>query len=231
MKIRIKFSKYGALKFIGHLDVMRYFQKLIRRSKIPVAYSTGLSPHQVMSFALPLGIGLTSEGEYLDIEITEAISSKAALLAMNENTVEGIEILSFKQLDDSAENAMSSVKAADYLIEFRENMQPDIDLNNQFKAFISQNKIEILKTTKKSERIVDIKPFIYRYDINKNSIKLRLCCGSVDNTKPELVMEAFYNYLSIPFDEYALLIKRLDLLTGQYPSFISLNDIGEDIDE
>ena len=68
MKLRIKFSKHGVLKFIGHLDVMRYFQKAIRRAGIDICYSSGFSPHQVMSFAAPLGVGLESNGEYMDIE-------------------------------------------------------------------------------------------------------------------------------------------------------------------
>ena len=67
MKVRIKFSKTGALKYIGHLDVMRYFQKLMRRADIPIAYSEGFSPHQIMSFAMPLGIGDESIAEYVDI--------------------------------------------------------------------------------------------------------------------------------------------------------------------
>lgn len=54
MKVRVKFAKYGCMKFIGHLDVMRFFQKAIRRAGIDVAYSTGYSPHQIMSFASPL---------------------------------------------------------------------------------------------------------------------------------------------------------------------------------
>ena len=69
MKVRIKFAKSGAMRFIGHLDVMRFFQKAIRRAGIDVAYSEGFSPHQIMSFAAPLGVGLTSNGEYLDIEV------------------------------------------------------------------------------------------------------------------------------------------------------------------
>lgn len=56
------------MKFIGHLDTMRYFQKAMRRADIDIAYSTGFSPHQIMSFAAPLGVGITSDGEYLDIE-------------------------------------------------------------------------------------------------------------------------------------------------------------------
>ena len=69
MKIRIKVRKYGVMKFIGHLDMMRYFQKAMRRAEIDIAYSEGFSPHQIMSFAAPLGVGITSDGEYLDIEV------------------------------------------------------------------------------------------------------------------------------------------------------------------
>ena len=72
MKVRIRFAKYGALKFIGHLDVMRYFQKAIRRADLPIAYSEGFSPHQIMSFAAPLSVGHTSEGEYLHAPFTGA---------------------------------------------------------------------------------------------------------------------------------------------------------------
>ena len=54
MRLRVKFSKHGALRFIGHLDVMRYFQKAIRRADIDIAYSEGFSPHQIMTFAAPL---------------------------------------------------------------------------------------------------------------------------------------------------------------------------------
>ena len=69
MKLRIKFRKYGPVRFIGHLDVMRFFQKANRRAELDVAYTGGFSPHQIMSFAAPLGVGLTSNGEYMDLEV------------------------------------------------------------------------------------------------------------------------------------------------------------------
>ena len=69
MKIRIKFSKQGNLRFVGHLDMMRYFQKANRRAELPIAYSEGFSPHQIMSFAAPLGMGLEGLAEYFDIRI------------------------------------------------------------------------------------------------------------------------------------------------------------------
>ena len=49
MKVRIKFTKEGPMKFVGHLDTMRYFQKAIRRAELPIAFSGGYSPHMIMS--------------------------------------------------------------------------------------------------------------------------------------------------------------------------------------
>ena len=76
MKARIKFRKNGVMKFIGHLDIMRYFQKAIRRAEIPIAFTSGYSPHMIMSFANPLGVGLTSDGEYFDIELPSQSPAK-----------------------------------------------------------------------------------------------------------------------------------------------------------
>ena len=116
MKIRIKFSKQGATKYIGHLDLMRYFQKAMRRADIAIRYSEGFSPHQIMSFAAPLGLGLTGSGEYLDIEVTAASSSAEMEERLNAVMAEDIKILSCKRLLDDAANAMSLVAACDYTV-------------------------------------------------------------------------------------------------------------------
>lgn len=227
MKVRIKFKKQGPLKFIGHLDIMRFFQKLMKRAGIPIAYSNGMSPHQIMSFALPLGIGDESVGEYLDIELTESVKSTTAVKSLNAASVPGIEIISFKELEDNAVNAMASVSAADYSIKFR-NMPTD-SLETRFNEFINRESIEVVKKTKKNESEIDIKPFIFKYSANDSEIKIRVKCGSVDNIKPELVMKAFYEFLGLDFNEFNLLITRIDLLTGGEDDFISLNDVGREI--
>ena len=71
---------------------MRYFQKAMRRADIDICYSEGFSPHQIMSFAAPLGVGITSDGEYLDIEVHESKSTKEAMADLNATMVEGVEI-------------------------------------------------------------------------------------------------------------------------------------------
>ena len=114
MKIRIKFEKTGCMKFVGHLDIMRYFQKVMRRADVDIMYSEGFSPHQKMSFAAPLGVGLTSTGEYFDIEVHTTDSSEEMIRRMNETNVDGIKVSSYRLLDDNTKTAMSIVAAADY---------------------------------------------------------------------------------------------------------------------
>ena len=117
MKARIKFRKYGVMKFIGHLDVMRYFQKAMRRADIPIAFTKGFSPHMIMSFANPLGVGLTSDGEYFDIELIRPLASRDAIQRLNAVMADGIEIINFVQIpEDKKSTGMSIIEAADYLV-------------------------------------------------------------------------------------------------------------------
>ena len=89
--------------------MMRYFQKAMRRAEIDMCYSEGFSPHQIMSFAAPLGVGITSDGEYLDIEVHQSPSTEEALRILNETMVEGVEITGYAKLADDARTAMSIV--------------------------------------------------------------------------------------------------------------------------
>ena len=127
MKVRIKFSKEGPVKFVGHLDTMRYFQKAIRRANLPVAFSGGYSPHMIMSFAAPLGVGTESLGEYFDLELTETVPTDEITHRLDAAMVEGVHVISARQVEDGkAGKAMSLVAAADYYVEFRPGKEPDI---------------------------------------------------------------------------------------------------------
>ncbi|MBP5385701.1 MAG: DUF2344 domain-containing protein [Lachnospiraceae bacterium] len=227
MRVRMKFSKTGSVKYIGHLDIMRYFQKLMRRSGIPIAYSAGMSPHQIMSFALPLGIGDESLGEYADIELTRSVISTEALNILDAQSVPGIKILSFKMLPDGALNAMASVEAADYEIVLQNNRIPD--LASKLSSFMEQEQILTIKKTKKSEREIDLKQFVFHYESTDDTILVRLKCGSVDNTKPELFMDTFLAYCGLSCSDSDLLIRRIVLYTVVNDTFVSLDDIGENI--
>lgn len=216
MRIRIKFSKHGVLRFIGHLDVMRYFQKAIRRAGIDISYTTGFSPHQIMSFAAPLGVGLESNGEYMDIEVNALTSSKGLTDALNKQMTDGIKVLEARLLPDSAGNAMASVAAARYTIAFREQYQPGFLTESVIEDFLGQDEIIVTKKTKKSESTFDMKPYIYMcsYNEENNAISLTVDASSAGNIKPALVIKALYDYKNQAFHEFGLLITREETYTN-----------------
>lgn len=233
MKLRIKFSKQGPVKFVGHLDIMRYFQKAMRRADIDIKYSEGFSPHQVMSFAAPLGVGLTSNGEYMDIEVNSMTDCQTLMDQLNGTMAEGIKVTDCRLLDDKAKNAMSLVAAADYTLTFREGKEPE-DVEAFFKGlleFISQEQILTIKKTKKGEREVDLKASIHELSVKDGIIFMKVSAGSADNLKPELVMERYYQWRGQECPEFAFHIQREEVYgnTGdeENPVLVPLGLIGE----
>ena len=218
MNIRIKFQKYGVMKFIGHLDMMRYFQKAIRRAGIDIAYSGGYSPHQIMSFAAPLGVGVTSDGEYFDIEVNSSRSSLKSLDALNQVMVEGVSILEYRRLPDTARSSMSLVAAADYIVYVKPGYEPDVhslqELSQQVQQYYEmQPEILITKQTKKSQLEMNLKGLIYEMKglnlkdftlrdgpLPEYGLFLKVSTGSSDNVKPELVLEDFCKFCGIAYN-------------------------------
>ena len=233
MKARIKFRKYGVLRFIGHLDVMRFFQKLMRRADIPIAFTGGYSPHMIMSFASPLGIGLTSDGEYLDIELTAPVDSREAVKRMNKECVEGIEILSIRRISDEKKmTGMTILAAADYLISVKKGALPE-NWKEAFADFMAQREICVIKQTKRSEREEDIRPLIFRWEIQGENIWLQLAAGSRNNLKPDLVMDTFLSVCAIPEDSVSFAYHRLEMYADKGKdgerNLVSLESLGQEI--
>lgn len=210
MKVRIKFSKEGPVRFIGHLDIMRYFQKAIRRAGIDIAYSTGFSPHQIMSFASPLSVGHESCGEYFDVELNSITDTEDIKMHLNRTMAEGIQILQVAVLDETEGNAMASVAAADYLISFRDSVSLPDDWKEKLTAFYKKDKIPVIKKTKKGEREIDLKETIYQLEIREDQVYMLLDAGSGSNMKPGFVLETFCTAENISLPEYPFRVRRLE---------------------
>lgn len=213
MKLRVKFKKYGPIRFIGHLDVMRFFQKAIRRAQIDIAYSSGFSPHQIMSFAAPLGVGLESNGEYMDIEANSILSCEDVKSRLNAASVPGIEVTSVKILPEKAGNAMASVAAASYTVRFREGREPECNISEALPVFLSKEQILMTKETKKGSREVDLKPGIYELTWQNDSFSMLVDASSAGNIKPSQIIEALLSDNGETLQENALLITREDTFT------------------
>lgn len=234
MKVRVKFEKYGIMKFIGHLDVMRYFQKTIRRAGIDIAYSEGMSPHMIMSFAAPLGVGLTSVAEYMDIELRTPISSAEAISALNDVGVDGIRVTGFYEVPDGKANkAMTLVAAADYQLRFRKGYEPEGDWQSGISHFYAQEHILVMKKTKKSEKEIDLRPLIYEMKVNAGTVFMKLSAGSVSNIKPELVMDTYMKTLGREPAPFAYEIHRCEVYAdtgnGEKRNLVPLGELGEEI--
>lgn len=232
MRVRIKFSKHGVVKFIGHLDFMRYFQKAIRRAGIDVAYSSGFSPHQIMSFASPLGVGHCSNGDYFDIEVHSHQGREDMLERLNQAMVPGVVVENVVALDEKAGNAMASVAAAGYTLEWKEGYEIPSDLENAVIRFWEQSAIMVTKQTKKSTLELDLKPGIYDMRAKGNSIYILVDASSSGNIKPALLLEAFYHFLGKEFEPMAIQITREETYTdigkNGKKKLVPLDAVGED---
>lgn len=259
MKIRIKFKKHGTMKFIGHLDVMRYFQKAIRRSGVDICYSGGFSPHQVMSFAAPLGVGITSNGEYVDIEVQGTEDSESMVCRLNQVMSEGFEIVSYRELPDTAGNAMSIVAAADYRVAFRPGYEPEgMTAEDWFRGlvdFYGQPQVIVTKKTKRGQAELDIKPLVYELYLDRweeggqeegtsphekdwPALFMKISTGSSSNIKPDLVLDAYYTHLGLERPDFAYLVQREEVYADMAMDaqkekgsheFVSLEQLGQEI--
>ena len=227
MKIRIKFSKTGHMRYIGHLDIMRYFQKLMRRAEVDIKYSEGFSPHQIMSFAQPLGLGDTSEGEYGDIEVGVSEGSKEMLRRLNEKSCDEIQALRYVRIADETRrsNAMSLVAAADYRIFFRRETPDAAALH----ALLSQKEILVKRRTKTKETEADLRPMIFDWALEGRSLWVRLAAGSAANCKPDTLMEAYDRFRGAAPPPFACHFHRLEMYARQEENFIPLYQLGEEL--
>ncbi len=185
---RITFSKYDRAVFISHLDLMRTMQRAFKRADLPIWYTQGFNPHAYIMFPLALSLGISSDVEIMDASLTEDITCDDVTKRLNSALPTGLKIIKTAL----PVNKHTAIKKAEYEI-ILSAAQRD------FNEFISREKIEIKKKTKKSsEKLIDIKPDIELLGINTKdeeiSICVRLPAGCGLNINPSVLLEAFSEF-------------------------------------
>ncbi len=234
MRLRVKFTKTGSMSLISHLDMMRYFQKALRRAEADVSLSEGFSPHMQMSFALPLSLGMESKGEYFDVDMNSVSSTEELKERLNEQMCPEITVLSVKSIpQDKANKCMSQVAAADYTVRLTKadgsSLCSGDELSEHAAAFMEQKEIRILKKTKRHEEEADIRPFIYSFEAKEDRLTMRLRAGSVNHVKCEAVVRKFVEFTGGDFDTLKCEMCRDDLLAETEKGFEPLDQIGEEL--
>lgn len=208
MNIRLKFTKGNEVKYISHLDLMRVFQRAIRRTGIPISYSAGFNPHQEISFGAPLSLGVTSNAEYVDFKLAEAMDVQEIKKRLNSSLPDGIWILDGIRMGDSPKSAMSVVTHARYKIRVNIDNVDVEALKKSIEDFSAQESIKVMKEQPKKGfelKEIDIKPMIISMKLyeSKDTIHIIECLllsGSKGNLKPELLMMAFKEFTDYNID-------------------------------
>ncbi len=163
-RIRARYMRGEELKFISHLDLARTFERALNRGEIPAAYSEGFHPHPKISIAAPLAVGVTSEDEYADFDLSRDMSAEEFRERMNRSLPSGLSILDAKKVDVGGESLMSGIARADYVVSFvlasgEERLRDFVE-----KALLA-DKLMIEKDTNKGAKLVDIRPLIYGLEV------------------------------------------------------------------
>ncbi len=227
-EIRTKFVRGEEVKYISHLDLMKVFERALRRSRIPIAYSQGFNPRPQMVFGLPLPVGVTSEAEYADFQLSDHIPCEDFIESLNGELPKGFQITGARE-KRTKDNIMASINMASYEILVSSDMPLDIGMmRGIIDEFLAQPSIIAKKEGKQGVKDIDIRPMIQRlgaddaascsglsqryilnlksnnllkpdYDIeNIFYLSALLSAGSVANLKAELLFSALSNFLSMP---------------------------------
>jgi radical SAM-linked protein len=210
--IRIRFTRGEDVKFISHLDLMKVFERAVRRSGLPIAYSQGFNPHPHMVFGLPLSVGVTSDGEYADFELTRQIQPQQFMEVLNASLPEAIRITAAGE-KLSKTNIMAAIAGADYTLSVFLNEEVTLDeAASKLKALMAMESIKVLKEGKGAAKEVDIRPLIHRASIEAAGqlpfgygtfasafvIHTGFSAGSAANLRPELFVKALVEKAGLP---------------------------------
>lgn len=167
MRLGVVFTKEAPVRFVSHLDVQRLFQRAMRRARLPLAYSQGFNPHPLMSFATALSVGMTSEGEYLDVTLTEDMSPGEFTERLSPMLPEGVRIVEAFDLGDSRKSLTSAMRTAEYEVKAEFAEAPDEKTMREGIAELLSKDITVQKRTKGGIKPVDIRPMVIALSIDK----------------------------------------------------------------
>ena len=210
MKLRVRFSKFGPIKYIGHLDIMRFVQKAIKSADIPVKYTEGFSPHQVLSFAAPLGVGTESESEYFDIEVVSMEGSESFMEHLNEQMCDGLTVRGIYELPEKAKNAMASVTAASYRISFDVKEAREL-LETAVNDFNNASEVKSFKETKTGIHERNLKEAVYDISAEEGILSFTCDASSGGNLKPSALLEALFKAFNIKLNQWDYHLVRTEV--------------------
>jgi len=116
-RLRLKFGRGEELKFLSHLDLMRLWERALRRAELPLAYSEGFTPHPRISLAAPLSVGVTSQAELMDVFLSRWVSPHSLVAQAKRQLPDGLDLLEAWPVGLNVPSLQSQVRFAEYKVE------------------------------------------------------------------------------------------------------------------
>ncbi len=189
MRARITFSKTGALRYVGHLDLQTLWERAARRAGLPLAYSHGFHPQPKITFASALPLGFSSRAEVLDMRLQSEVELGDLPPRLEAALPSGIRILDVQQVDEAAPALQTQVQAAEYEVSLLET----VDVAAVQKAMQVLMETATIPRTRRG-KAYDLRPLIEELRVQTEGgglkISMRLSAREAATGRPEEVLDA-----------------------------------------
>ncbi len=190
MRARITFTKQGALRYTGHLDLHRLWERAMRRADLPLSYSLGFHPQPKISLAAALPLGFSSLGEVLDVRFNEEIPTAEITSRLKDNLPPDIQVTKVESVDERAPALQTRVLSATYNVQLTEPVDGS-DLMRKVKELLSSESLPRGRRGKP----YDLRPLIEGLTViteSTGSIQLQMALSARDGAtgRPEEILNA-----------------------------------------
>ncbi len=206
-KVRFRFGKDSRYKYMGHLDNLRLIERVLRKSKLPIAFSQGFNPSMKLSFGPPLTLGFTSEAEFMDITFDSNFMPEM-VETLKESMPEGLTLYDAKIIFSRTKSISALLNRAVYTIDLDKIPNRDL-LKEKISTLLAQEKVEVERHKKKGTILLDLRSAIYSLEIKSDKLFLTLGIGEGGYAKPGEILQLL---LGDDYDLYMMnFLHRLDL--------------------
>lgn len=209
-RLRVKFSRGDELKFISHLDIMRLWERALRRAQIKLAYSEGFNPRPRISLAVPLAVGVTSEAELMDVLVKGTVSPHWFTSSVSRQLPPGIEISAVYQIAGNLPSLQSQVRFAEYKVLVDKELGQD-KMESAISDLLSLEKLPWSHLRDTGKRNYDLRALIDDIQLVDSgdscySVSMRLRCDNSGSGRPEQVV------LALGLTNYPISVHRTRLI-------------------
>lgn len=224
----VTFQKGESLRYIGHLDLMRSWQRALRRSGLPIRYSNGFNPHILLSFASPLTVGVAGLREIMDVPMAQEISPDQMVSELNKVLPDCLQAVSARRVEDDFPTLMALVAASDFSIQVS-GREAASALCKAQAAFMELDELVLLRKTKSGENDCNIRPFVLNASCECTdsgaTLRFLVDCNNQGSVKPQLLIKALCRLAGI--DEPPYIAYRERIMAREKGTLIPLETYGE----